>query len=122
VTNPNPITARRGACPEQLARARARKKKLALEAEARTKQDIIDRDAIIAGLIGDLGRVPTTNERLVFEDVAAQTVLARSLEARGRFEQAAEVRSSIARTRRATNFRSELSTPVENSGFIEFKS
>jgi hypothetical protein len=69
-----------------------------------------ERAEIERGLLADLGRPATTNDRLACEDIAALTVLARDLERNGKFERAAKIRDQITRTRRTNNIKPE---PVE---------
>jgi hypothetical protein len=75
------------------------------------RQDAADRASIERGLIADLGRAPTMNDRLAIEDIASLTIWARILERRGQFAKAAEIRDQITRTRRTNNIKPEPAAP-----------
>jgi hypothetical protein len=80
-------------------------------------RDAADKAEIERGLLADLGRAPTTNDRLACEDIAALTIVARIYERRGQFAKAAAIRDQITRTRRTNNIRPEpaAASPKSNA-------
>jgi hypothetical protein len=73
-------------------------------------EDEAAKRAIIDGLTSDLGREPTTSDRLAIEQIAALTIQARRLERRGQFAQATKVRDQITRSQRTNGIKPQ---PIE---------
>lgn len=65
------------------------------------QQDDTDRQAIAAELLAGLGRPSTMADRLAAENIASLAVWARTLERRGAFKGATEVRQQITQAARA---------------------
>jgi len=78
---------------------------------ARKRQDERDKQEIVAGLLRDLGREPTTTDRLDAETKADMHIDARRLERQGKYAEAREVRNAIIRANRASGFKSRPPAP-----------
>ena len=62
---------------------------------------------IEAGLLAGLGRMPTMADRLAVEQIASLTILARTLERRGKIVAAGKVRDQIVRAQRTNGMKPE---------------
>jgi hypothetical protein len=83
------------------------------------RQDEAAKQEIITGLINDLGRPATMNDRLAIEDIASLTIWARTLERRAKFADAAAVRDQISRARRASGIKPAPRVAVPKPDFRE---
>ena len=67
--------------------------------------------AIEQGLLDELGRAPTMADRLAVEQIASLTILARTLERRGKIVAAGKVRDQIVRAQRTNGMKPEPPAP-----------
>ncbi len=70
-------------------------------------QDAAAKAAIERALLAELGRPASARDQLAAEQLAALTVWARVLERRGKFKDAAAIRSEINRVIKASGFKPE---------------